>query len=52
MPMDPDTSVLLHFTDIETCCLYITEAAERMGTNQYGLTIIKIGCCQEQYLHD
>ena len=52
MPMNPHTSVLLHFTDIEMCCLYITEVAERMDTNQYDLTIIKIRYCQEQYLHD
>ena len=52
MPMDPVTSVLLHFTDIETYCLYIAEVAERMDTNQYNLTIIKIRYCQEQYLHD
>ena len=42
MPMDPGTSILLHFTDIETCCLYVTEVAERMDTNQYDLTITKI----------
>ena len=47
MPMDPGTSVLLHFSIIETCCLYITEVAERMDTNQYDLTIIIIGYCQE-----
>ena len=52
MQMDSGTSVLLHFTDIETCCLYITEVTKRMDTNQYDLTIIKIGYCQEQYLHD
>ena len=45
MPMDPGTLVLLHFTEIETCCLYITEVAERMDTNQYDLTIIKIRYC-------
>ena len=52
MSMDPGTSVLLHFTDIETCCLNITEVAERMDSNQYDLTIIKIRYCQEHYLHD
>ena len=41
MPMNPDTSVPLHFIDIETCCLYITEVAERMDTYQYDPTIIK-----------
>ena len=50
--MDPGTSVLLHSTDIETCCLYITEVAERMDTNKYDLTIMKIGYCPEQYLHE
>ena len=39
--MDPGTSVPLHFTDIETCCLYITEVAERMDTDQYYVTTIK-----------
>ena len=51
MPVDPGTYVLLHFTDIETC-LYITEGEERMDTNQYNLTIMKIGYCQEQYLYN
>ena len=50
MPMDPGTSVLLNFTDIESCCLFITEVAERMDTNQYDLTIIKIGYCQDTFM--
>ena len=29
MSMDPGTSVLLYFTDIETCCLYSTDIGER-----------------------
>ena len=52
MPMDPGTSVLLHFTDIETCCPYIIEVEERMSTNRYDQMIIKIRYCQEHYLHD
>ena len=47
MAIDPGTYILLHFTVTETTCLHLKDLAEKLNTNQYDLTIIKISYSEE-----
>ena len=40
-PIEGGTSVLLHFHNVEECCVYIKQLGNIMNCNQYELTFIK-----------
>ena len=41
-PIEGGTSVLLHFHNVQECCVYIKQLGNVMNCNQYELTFIKI----------
>ena len=41
-PIEGGTSVLLHFHNVQECCVYIKQLGNIMNCNQYELTFIKI----------
>ena len=54
-PIEGDTSVLLHFHNVQECCVYIKQLGNIMNCNQYELTFIKISnilnrCLQNEML--
>ena len=54
-PIEGGTSVLLHFHNVQECCVYIKQLGNIMNCNQYELTLIKISnilnkCLQNEML--
>ena len=54
-PIEGGTSVLLHFHNVQECCVYIKQLGNIMNCNQYELTFIKISnilnnCLQNEML--
>ena len=54
-PIKGGTSVLLHFYNVQECCVYIKQLGNIMNCNQYELTFIKISnilnnCLQNEML--
>ena len=54
-PVEGGTSVLLHFHNVQECCVYIKQLGDIMNCNQYELTLIKVSnilnkCLQDEML--